>query len=344
MKYHRLPRSSSGHGFTSSDTWLNYFTCFNLFFFSSANSHFKRTTNAWYRTHGYHTPFDIWLVLQWIVIIILITGYYGFSIKFIVKDEEYEEQAFLKEYDVYNVHRRSTWNFLGFFFIFIVIFTSIKVSLTDTADARVMREGKERDMSYARTTGIPVVVDGWCYICRSNVGSGTRHCKYCNKCVKGFDHHCRWLNCCIAEANYRTFILFIISSFIASTMSLWLALCAINVYFGAETVDDYFMSLYEIFSPSTPYIIVIGLFINLILIIVSLCVVLFVGHLLFFHIRLYLMDMTTVEYLSHQQQGRYYSDNYEDEDDENPWRRPYYPNPWRRRIMGGIRKLYIVSE
>lgn len=56
------------------------------------------------------------------------------------------------------------------------------------------------------------------------------------------------------------------------------------------------------------------------------------------------MDMTTVEYLSHQQQGRYYSDNYEDEDDENPWRRPYYPNPWRRRIMGVIRKLYIVSE
>lgn len=93
-------------------------------------------------------------------------------------------------------------------------------------------------------------------------------------------------------------------------MSLWLAFCAINVYFVAETVDDYltnrmynreklfktsklklnynlfFILVYEIFPPSTPYIINIGLFINLILILVSLGVVLFVGHLLFFHIKL----------------------------------------------------------
>ncbi len=57
-----------------------------------------------------------------------------------------------------------------------------------------------------------------------------------------------------------------------------------------------------------------------------------------------LMDMTTIEYLSHQQQRKYYSDHYEDEEDENPWRRPYYPNPWKRRIMGMIRKFYMVSE
>ncbi|CAG8584856.1 916_t:CDS:2 [Funneliformis caledonium] len=57
-----------------------------------------------------------------------------------------------------------------------------------------------------------------------------------------------------------------------------------------------------------------------------------------------LMDMTTVEYLSHQQQRKYYSDHYEDEDDENPWRRPYYPNPWKRRIMGIIRKFYMLAR
>ncbi|CAI2184264.1 2895_t:CDS:2 [Funneliformis geosporum] len=229
-------------------------------------------------------------------------GYFEFSLKFIVEDEKYKAQAFFKEdVDVYNVQRRrSTWSFLGFIFSFIAIFTSIKVSLTDTADSLVMKEGKERDMTYSRTKGIPVVVDGWCCICRSNVESGTRHCKYCNKCVQGFDHHCRWLNCCIAEANYRTFIIFIISSLSVSIMSLWLALCAINLYFGAETDDDYLMN--------------------------------------------HLMDMTTVEYLSHQQQRRYYSDHYEDEDDENPWRRPYYPNPWKRRIMGIIRKFYMLTR
>src|SRR6266542_6545291 len=151
MKYHRVARSGSSHGFTLSDTWLNHFMCFNFFFFSSANGHFKRTTNTWYRTHGYHTPFDIWLILQWIVLLILGIGYFGFSLKFIVEDVP---------------RRRSTWSFLGFFFSFIAIFTSIKVSLADTTDSRVMREGKERDMTYARTKGVPVVVDGWCCICR----------------------------------------------------------------------------------------------------------------------------------------------------------------------------------
>ncbi|CAG8584834.1 915_t:CDS:1 [Funneliformis caledonium] len=171
MKYHRVSRSSSSNDCNPSDTWLNHFMCFDFFLFSSANSNFKYTTNAWYRTHGYHTPFDIWLILQWVISLILVIGYFEFSIKFIVEDEKYKAQAFFKEdVDVYNVHRRrSTWSFLGFLFSFIAIFTSIKVSLTDTADSRVMREGKERDMTYSRTKGIPVVVDGWCCICRSNV-------------------------------------------------------------------------------------------------------------------------------------------------------------------------------
>lgn len=37
----------------------------------------------------------------------------------------------------------------------------------------------------------------------------TRHCKRCNKCVKGHDHHCRWLNCCVGEVNFRTFYCFL---------------------------------------------------------------------------------------------------------------------------------------
>ncbi|CAG8521063.1 21414_t:CDS:2 [Gigaspora rosea] len=185
----------------------------------------------------------------------MVTGYFGFSLKFIEEDKYYAKEFFIEDGGINNIHRqKSTWSFLGILFSSIIIFTCMKVSLTDTSDKRVMKESKERDMSYSMVKGIPVVVDGWCSICRSNV----------------------------------TFILFVTSTFIASTMSFWLAINAIGMYFNSEN----------------------------------------------------LMDMTTVEYLSHQQQRKYYSDNYEDEDDENPWRRPYYHNPWKRWIMSIIRKVY----
>ncbi|CAG8502962.1 10720_t:CDS:2, partial [Scutellospora calospora] len=207
-KYHKITDSYPTHF-----SWLRKFDCFRLFFYTSASGHFKRTTNAWYRTHGYHPPIDVWLVLMWVIFLTLVMGYFGFSLQFIEDDKYYTKEFFREDGGIHNnVHRqKSTWNFLGFLFSLIIIFTSVKVSLTDTSDKRVMKGDIERDMTYARMKGIPVVVDD-------------------------------------------------------------------------------------------------------------------------------LMDMTTVEYLSHQQQRRYYSDNYEDEDDENPWRRPYYNNPWKRWIMGLVRK------
>ncbi|CAG8488585.1 5075_t:CDS:2 [Dentiscutata erythropus] len=155
---------------------------------------------------------------MWVTFLIMVTGYFGFSLKFIEDDKYYAKEFFIEDGKIHNVHRqKSTWSFLGILSSFIIIFTSMKISLTDTSDKRVMRESKERDMTYSMVKGIPVVVDGWCCI--------------------------------------------------------------------------------------------------------------------------YLMDMTTVEYLSHQQQRKYYSDNYEEEDDENPWRRPYYHNPWKRWIMSIVRKV-----
>ncbi|CAG8506163.1 2089_t:CDS:2 [Acaulospora morrowiae] len=334
-KYHKL---SGPHSFTDS----KHSTRLERFFLISAVSHFKLTTNAWYRTHGYHSPFDIWLVFLWTIIVTLTTGYFGFSLKFIVDENYYEQDV---SYSMQG--SKLLWGFLGFLTVLVSVLTCLKVSFTDTTDKKVMRESRERDMTYMKTKGMPVVVDGWCGICRFKVGWGTRHCKFCNKCVQGFDHHCRWLNCCIAESNYRydefrTFVTFLISSLLASIMSLWLAVRAFNVYLDSE--DIYKMNVRLIISPLVPNIMIFGLFINIILVLISLGVVLFLSYLLFFHARLYLMDMTTIEYLNHQQQRKYYSDHYEDEEDENPWRRPYYPNPWRRRFMRAVRMICTLSR
>nr|CAG8447056.1 7753_t:CDS:2 [Entrophospora candida] len=185
---------------------------------NSSNSKFKTSNGSygnnnnnfnvsWYRSHGYHPPFDFWLIMHWIIMITLIIGYFEFSLKF--------------------------------------------VSLTDTSDFKVIKEGRGRDLSYPGTKGAPIVVD-----------------------------------------------------------------------------------VHKIFSSTNSNIVIFGLFVNILLIFLSSVVALFVGYLLFFHLRLYLMDMSTVEYLSHRQQIGYYTNvHYEDEYDENPWRRPYYSNPWHRRLM-----------
>ncbi|KAG9301643.1 hypothetical protein G9A89_016713 [Geosiphon pyriformis] len=199
-------------------------------------------------------------------------------------------------------------------------------------------------MLYKRTRGVQVVVDGWCNICRVEVDQMTRHCKFCNKCIYKFDHHCRWLNCCIAKSNYRAFITFMIFGLTGTLLILWRSGCAMAVYFSDRGQEDYMTKLYEIFPPTTSYVLAIGLFINVILLILSFGASLFFLNLGFFHFKLYLNDMSTIEYLSHQQQRKYYDYHYEDEDDENPWRRPYYTNPWRRRLMRVLRMFVLLGR
>jgi hypothetical protein len=53
----------------------------------------------------------------------------------------------------------------------------------------------------------------WCGHCACYVTSGprTKHCHECRKCVHGFDHHCDYLQSCVGAANYRTFLLLLLT-------------------------------------------------------------------------------------------------------------------------------------
>lgn len=46
-----------------------------------------------------------------------------------------------------------------------------------------------------------------CHKCRCVRRPRTKHCNYCNRCVKDFDHHCIYLSACIGRGNRLDFLL-----------------------------------------------------------------------------------------------------------------------------------------
>ena len=46
----------------------------------------------------------------------------------------------------------------------------------------------------------------YCFVCKSHVAEGSKHCQSCNRCTNGFDHHCRWVANDINSSNYANFI------------------------------------------------------------------------------------------------------------------------------------------
>ena len=71
-------------------------------------------------------------------------------------------------------------------------------------------------------------------MCKFCVNEGSKHCRTCNKCILKFDHHCKWLNNCIGQANYKSFIIFIV--FTESALILKLTFQIIGLVNDIENV------------------------------------------------------------------------------------------------------------
>ncbi|KAJ1723788.1 hypothetical protein LPJ53_001905 [Coemansia erecta] len=178
--------------------------------------------------------------------------------------------------------------------------------------------GRGRAASYVFTPGVPVVDTAarFCRLCRCPAPTGTRHCKLCNKCVAGYDHHCRWMNTCVGDANYRTFVGYVVVALAYCLVVLVCAVCCVG--WAAAEPEAFRAALLRAVGRgaaegSSGDALVAGFFVVLALYLLLLLLpsLAALGFLLAFHVRLWCRHpgMRTVDYLAtarqqqqHQQQ------------------------------------------
>jgi len=70
-----------------------------------------------------------------------------------------------------------------------------------------------------------------CITCRCVKEWRSKHCAFCNHCVRVFDHHCPWIDNCVGAGNYKFFFFFIVAEAVAITEFI-----ALSVLYLAQNI------------------------------------------------------------------------------------------------------------
>ena len=83
----------------------------------------------------------------------------------------------------------------------------------------------------------------------------TKHCKLCDSCCNKFDHHCLYICSCVGLRNHRTFVYFLISSLVCTSIFLFSLYryfadysAELNVYNKDKLLGDQIGVVYVLFA------------------------------------------------------------------------------------------------
>ncbi|KAB2597883.1 protein S-acyltransferase 12 [Pyrus ussuriensis x Pyrus communis] len=77
---------------------------------------------------------------------------------------------------------------------------------------------------------------GYCSRCQNGKPPRCHHCSVCQRCVLKMDHHCVWVVNCVGARNYKFFLLFLLYTFLETTMDT-LVLLPNFIHFFSEATD-----------------------------------------------------------------------------------------------------------
>ncbi|BEJ14840.1 hypothetical protein CspHIS471_0406070 [Cutaneotrichosporon sp. HIS471] len=121
----------------------------------------------------------------------------------------------------------------------------------------------------------------YCETCKSYRPPRCSHCRLCGNCVEGIDHHCAYLHGCVGRRNYFAFLVFVIMTAVSDIYVVVFS----ALHFSMLCAHDH-ISLKQALEESPGAAVSFGLGI------LTLAPVLF---LLWYHIRLLLYNLTTIE-------------------------------------------------